>query len=227
MIAIVLGSGLNSLAELLEVENTIVYQSILDFKIYPLEGHDHKIYEAQLNGNKIIILSGKLHMYEGYDYRQSTSLLQYVHENYTIEQWLITSASGALSKHIKVGKWQQVSDIITLENIKGLHFSILNRTHTKTMGATYAYQKGPSLGTVSEYKILSKFGGDLVGMSMLPEQIFLDSINANYKLYSIPVCTYHPITYYVQEPKHTEVMAIAEAAVPELVRIVSSLKPSL
>ncbi len=227
MIAIVLGSGMNSLTELIEIENTVAYQCFADFKILPLEGHDHIIYEARINGQEVILLSGKLHMYEGYDYGQSISPLKYVHQNYVIDHWLVTSASGALSKHIKVGEWQEVSDIITLENIKNLTSSTINRSNTTSIGATYAYQKGPALGTVAEYKMLAKLGADLVGMSMLPEQIYLNGINANYKLYSIPVCTYYPITYDIQEPSHKEVIAIAEIAIPKLTIIISSLKSTL
>ncbi len=223
MIAIVLGSGMNNLIDFVEVEKSISYQSISEFDIVPLEGHDRIIYEAKLNGKSLIILSGKLHLYEGYTYQQSIVPLEYVNTHYSIDQWIVTSASGALSESIIVGEWQKVSDIISLEKINGLSIRTNRITFPKIELATYAYQRGPSLGTVAEYKMLNQFGADLVGMSMAPERIYLNSINAQTTLYSLPVCTYHPVTYRIKEPSHKEVMQIADTAVSGLVTILSSL----
>lgn len=222
MIAIILGSGLSDLIDYVEVEKTITYDDISDFDIISLEGHERIIYEANIDGAPMIILSGKLHLYEGYTYEQSIAPLKHVSNNYEITKWIITSASGGLTSKAIVGDWQEVSSVFTLENILGLYGS------TKSIilpseGLTYAYQKGPALGTVAEYKMLAQFGADLVGMSMLPELIYLKSIDENLSLYSLPVCNYHPIDYDIDEPSHAQVIHIANRAIPNLVTILTSI----
>ncbi|MDG1717889.1 MAG: hypothetical protein P8H42_09690 [Saprospiraceae bacterium] len=223
MIAIVLGSGMNSLIDFVTLNKSISYDSFIDFEITTLEGHDHIIYEAKINGTPLIILSGKLHLYEGYSYEQSVAPLKYVSEKYQITNWIITSASGALSSKAKVGVWQSISSTITLENIPRLSSSTKCISHKETEGLIYAYQRGPALGTVAEYKMLLQFGADLVGMSILPESTYLNSIGVKPLLYSLPVCNYYPITYNIFEPSHEQVIDETNQAIPKLVTILDSL----
>ena len=223
MIAILLGSGMSNLKDYIDIVNTISYQSFCGFYIAPLDGHDRNIYEAKINGNSIIILSGKLHMYEGYNLSQSILPLQYVNNQYNIDQWILTSASGALTQAITVGEWYEVTNFISLEKFSGLNTPKWKSTSQLTKNVTYAYQRGPGLGTVAEYKMLSKFGADLVGMSMTPEMMYLNSINANTLSYSIPVCSYYPISYSIQEPSHDQVIEIVKESISKLVTILESL----
>ena len=223
MIAIVLGSGMSSLIDYVTLGKSISYGSFIDFDITPLEGHDRIVYEAKINDTPIIILSGKLHLYEGYSYEQSIAPLKYVSENYQITNWIITSASGALSSKAKVGIWHKITSTITLENISGLSSSTKCISPIETEGLIYAYQKGPALGTVAEYKMLFKFGADLVGMSMLPESIYLKTIGVKPLLYSLPVCSYYPIDYNISEPSHEQVIEVANQAISKLVTILATL----
>ena len=227
MIAIVLGSGMSSLIDFIAVDKSIAYDSFIDFDIIALKGHDRIVYEAKINGAPIIILSGKLHLYEGYSYEQSIAPLKYVSEKYHITNWIITSTSGALNSKVKVGLWQKVSSVVTIENIRGLFTSTKCISPIVTEAITYAYQKGPALGTAAEYKMLFQFGADLVGMSMLPELIYLKSIDVNPLLYSLPVCSYHPLGYDIPEPSHEQVIEVANQAVSKLVAILASLTTTI
>ena len=227
MIAIVLGSGMSNLLDLVTVDKFFSYDNFIDFDITPLEGHDRIVYEAKINDTPIIILSGKFHLYEGYSYEQSITPLKYVSENYQITNWIITSASGALSSKAKVGIWQNISSTITLENVSGLSSTIKCVSPKEKEGLIYAYQKGPALGTVAEYKMLFQFGADLVGMSMLPELIYLKSKDVNPLLYSLPVCSYYPISYNISEPSHEQVIEVANQAISKLVTILASLTTTM
>lgn len=222
MLAIVLGSGMSRLLEFVDIENTIPYNDFLPFSTLKLEGHEHILYEAKINNISAIILSGKLHLYEGYTYTESVAPLKYVSDNYKITQWLITSASGGLNSKSKIGDWQKISDIITIDYLKSSIHLNNNKNTEQSYGLTYAYQKGPSLGTIAEYKNLALLGADLVGMSMLPESIFLKNSNQKKTLYSLPVCNYHPIDYRSLEPSHTEVMEIADQSIKKLHSIISN-----
>ena len=219
MVALVLGSGLKNLVNHLSVKRSMSYSEFLDFKIKTLEGHDRILYEASLGDKTFLILSGKLHLYEGLSYEQCIAPLRSVAEKYDVTNWIITSASGAFNKNTVVGQWQKISSLLTLENISGLRSNKHFKASKNPNGKTYAFQKGPSLGTVAEYKMLSNFGADLVGMSLLPESIFLKSINAQYTLYSLPVCSYSALNYNITEPTHRQVIQIADQGVLDLLKI--------
>ena len=71
--------------------------------------------------------------------------------------------------------------------------------------------------------MLLQFGADLVGMSILPESTYLNSIGVKPLLYSLPVCNYYPITYNIFEPSHEQVLDETNQAIPKLVTILDSL----
>lgn len=220
MIAIVLGSGFTRLVDHFAIKRKISFDTFVDFKIYDLEGHERIIYEAIFKNIACIIVSGKLHSYEGYNYLECTSPFQFICEKYQITDWIITSASGALNQNCAIGKWQKISSILSLDSLKKVNTCERDKNIITNNSKTYAFQKGPSLGTVAEYVMLSRYKADLVGMSMLPEAIFLNSINANYYLYSLPVCSYASLDYTITEPKHTQVLEIANKGILDLLDII-------
>lgn len=217
-----LGSGFNGLVDHVEISHKVEYSSFLDFDILALEGHERVLYEAKLDNVEILILSGKLHAYEGYNYNQIISPIEYVDKNYNVDQWIITSASGGLSSRAVVGEWHQISNLISLDTINRVQS---NKSYAldQCAGCTYAFQTGPSLGTVAEYKILSKLQADMVGMSMLPESTYLKGKRKSINLYTLPVCTYYPIENNITEPSHSEVIVIANRSVIKLLSILRNL----
>jgi len=214
-----LGSGLGELINHLSIKRSVSFNDFVDFKIKSLDGHERAIHEASIEDQSLIIISGKLHLYEGYTYSQCIAPLRHVAENYTITKWIITSASGSLNDDSKVGQWQKISSLLTLENIPQLSSSYSVKIPCTSNGKIYAFQKGPSLGTVAEYRMLRKFGADIIGMSMLPESIFLTSLNSNIELYSLPVCSYSSLDYNIVEPTHEEVISVAKKGVLNLLEI--------
>lgn len=219
MIALILGSGLSKSVDHFEIQRELPYNQLFHIPYDVLDGHERMLYEVKHGKQNLVILSGKLHAYEGYDYDELIAPLEYVDKHYNIDQWIVTSASGGLSKEVKVGEWHEIKDIITLDSLNGLT-GIKPKVNRSQQGFNYAFQKGPSLGTVAEYKMLSILNADMVGMSMLPEAIYLESINANYSMYSLPVCTYDPISYSITEPDHQEVIAVADRSITKLLSII-------
>ena len=118
-----------------------------------LEGHERCIHIANYQDQEFLILSGKFHLYEGLSKEQIIAPLQYVIENFPIDSFIITAASGGLSKAAIVGAWQYVKSIISipmLDNFTPIN-SLPSRQKNTALNllptATYAYHQGPSLGT--------------------------------------------------------------------------------
>ncbi len=213
MHAILLGSGLSSFIKFFEVSKVVSYSKVVNFGFSPLEGHERKIYLVKHDDIDFIIMSGKLHYYEGFNIDQISAPIRWVIDNYDIHSFTITSASGGLSSSIDIGQWADINSIVYLPQLTKIFinhdrncemYSTLNQK-------TYAFHQGPSLGTGAEYKMLENLGADLVGMSMLPEVKYLVTQSVKLRLLSLPVCNYYPFEN-IKEPSHKEVIELADAS---------------
>ena len=68
--AIILGSGLGNLSTKIETEFEIPYSSIPNFPVSTVEGHKGRLILGTLNGQKVWVLEGRFHFYEGYSPEQ-------------------------------------------------------------------------------------------------------------------------------------------------------------
>ena len=71
-IAIVLGTGLTSLRNDIEVYGILNYFDIPHFPVSTSEGHEGELIWGKLNGIEVIMLSGRFHYYEGYSTKKIT-----------------------------------------------------------------------------------------------------------------------------------------------------------
>ena len=81
-LAIVLGSGLGSLGERVRVVRHIPYSDIDGFptEAIPVEGHSFTVLVGELDGVPVVVYPGRVHMYQGYDALQVTSLVRHAHK---------------------------------------------------------------------------------------------------------------------------------------------------
>lgn len=204
--ALVLGTGLGSMEELLINKYEIDYKDIPFFPVSTVKSHSGKLIIGELEGTQILIVSGRFHFYEGYSTKESTYYIHVI-KALGISNIFLTNASGGLNPHYKTGQLVLVSDHINLfpENpLRGendsaqgprfpdmMHTYDLNtRTQIKKIAAdqniiigegVYLGWQGPSLETPAEYKMARIFGADLVGMSTVPEVIVS-------KYYGMKIC---------------------------------------
>src|SRR6185312_14025981 len=66
VVGIVLGSGLGSFADEIDVECEIEYSNIPHFPVSTVEGHSGKLIFGHLSGKKVVAMAGRFHYYEGY-----------------------------------------------------------------------------------------------------------------------------------------------------------------
>lgn len=69
---IILGTGLGSLVNHIEIEQSIDYADIPHFPIATVESHSGKLIYGTLSGKKVLVMNGRFHFYEGYDMQQVT-----------------------------------------------------------------------------------------------------------------------------------------------------------
>ena len=199
--AIVLGTGLGSFIDRVEVVQQISYNEIPHFPTSTVEFHKGKLILAAIGNKKILIMQGRFHYYEGYSMQQITFPVR-VFKELGITSLLLSNAAGGMNPEYKKGDLVLLTDHINLqpENpLRGLNeptlgprfpdmsqpYDIrLNKLFIKTAldlsvplkQGIYVAVPGPNLETRAEYRFLRVIGADMVGMSTVPEVIVANQI---------------------------------------------------
>ena len=113
LISITLGTGLGYMVELLEEANHILYTQIPNCPVPSVQGHSGELWWGKLKGVPVIMLSGRVHCYEGGSIHEvvfMTRLMMWL----GIDRLIITHATGALTKNLEPG------DIVGIRSQIGL-----------------------------------------------------------------------------------------------------------
>ena len=198
---IVLGTGLGSFINSMEVEQTISYHDIPHFPVSTVEFHKGQMIIGTVGNTKVIAMQGRFHYYEGYTMQQITFPVRVMKE-LGIQSLFLSNAAGGMNPGFKKGDLVLIDDHINLlpENpLRGLNApefgnrfvdmcqpynAALNNRLQKAAAkleielkkGVYVSVTGPNLETRAEYRYLRAAGGDMVGMSTVPEVIVANHI---------------------------------------------------
>lgn len=245
-IGIVLGSGLGRMADELEDSRVAHYHNIPNFPLATVEFHSGKLFCGTIHGKKAVVMQGRFHLYEGYNFFDITYPIR-VMERLGIRKLLISNAAGAVNLEYQKGDLMLITDHINLQGGSPLAFKnvadfgerfvdmscpydlemqgrireIARGTDCVLREGVYAAVFGPQLETRAEYRMLGRLGADAVGMSTVPEVIVANHLK-------LPVAAISVITDLGDpdnlEPVNvTEILAVAARAEPGLVRIMKEL----
>ncbi len=229
--AVIAGTGLSGLATDLEEPIEISYDNIPYFPQPTVEGHVGKMVIGRMGTSHVLILRGRFHYYEGYSMQEVTFPVR-VLKALGIHKLIITNATGALNPNYQTGDIVFIEDHINLfpenplrglnDDRLGLRFPALSEVYDKTMlseairlakesgirfhQGIYVGLQGPSLETPAEYRYLGKIGGDVVGMSTVPEIIV--AAQCELQVLCISVCTNNPF----QDGAKTTIEEVLEVA---------------
>ena len=195
-VAMVLGSGLGYLGD--EVENPVFidYQDIPHFKASTAPGHKGRLVFGELEGQRVAVMQGRMHHYEGYSY-EAVSYAVRVLRLLGCDTLIVTNAAGCVNTAWKAGDLMLITDQIKMfsesplrgENLPdfGVRFPDASHLYTPRLQDTarkaaaelsiplregvYFYCYGPQYETPAEVRAVRLLGGDAVGMSTAPEVI--------------------------------------------------------
>lgn len=233
--AIVLGTGLGSFINRVEVIQQISYNEIPHFPTSTVEFHKGKLILATIGNKKILIMQGRFHYYEGYSMQQITFPVR-VFKELGITSLLLSNAAGGMNPEYKKGDLVLLTDHINLqpENpLRGLNeptlgprfpdmsqpYNIrLNKIFIKTAldlsvplkQGIYVAVPGPNLETRAEYRFLRVIGADMVGMSTVPEVIVANQIGLECAAVSVITDECDPDN--LQPVNIEEIIAVAQKA---------------
>jgi purine-nucleoside phosphorylase len=187
-IAIILGSGLNSI-----VQQPIESIDFTEFSELPrprVPGHAGKFSISHVSGRRLIFTQGRVHLYEGYSSAEVTANVRTLADA-GIMKLLVTNAAGGLNARFRPGDWMMISDHLNLTGttplIGSAQFLDLTNAYSPRLQrvfrdaahrigivlrqGVYAATLGPQYETAAEARMLQKLGADAVGMSTVLEVI--------------------------------------------------------
>jgi purine-nucleoside phosphorylase len=196
-IGLILGSGLGAFAQSIHQEWAQDYSQIPHFGATSVEGHKGTLIIGKLDDIPVVLLQGRLHLYEGY------TMVQVVFPTRTlallgVEALIVTNAAGGIARGMKPGDFMVIKDHINLMGdnpLKGknmdqigprfpdmseaydpafhkIAYSLGKKTlKMRVSSGVYAAVTGPTYETPAEVRYLQKIGVDAVGMSTVPEVI--------------------------------------------------------
>lgn len=196
-VGIILGSGVNQIAEDIQDAVALSYTDIPHFPIPTIAGHSGRLVCGTLESVPVICMQGRVHYYEGVSMAQVIFPVR-VLQALGVKILMVTNAAGGLNPTFRVGDLMLIVDHIGLLNMTGLN--PLRGPNDERLGPrfpdmTHAYDgelrrlaceaageegiplqqgvyvglSGPSFETPAELRFLRTIGGDAVGMSTVPE----------------------------------------------------------
>ncbi|WP_435015869.1 purine-nucleoside phosphorylase [Tundrisphaera sp. TA3] len=195
-VAIVLGSGLGVLADRLSGPVVVPYADIPHFPAPTVAGHLGNVLVGDLGPERVAMLQGRFHFYEGHDLETVTFPAR-VLKALGVRTLILTAATGGINPTFRPGDLVCVTDHLNLIGSNPLrggnddrlgtrfpdmttvyapHLRDLAHAGAAALGMTlqegvYACLPGPSYETPAEIRMLRALGADVVGMSTVPEAI--------------------------------------------------------
>ncbi|MFB5661570.1 purine-nucleoside phosphorylase [Alteribacillus sp. HJP-4] len=249
-IGLILGSGLGDLAEEIDQSVKIEYKDIPHFPVSTVEGHAGRLVIGTLKGKKVIAMQGRFHYYEGYSMQEVTFPVR-VMKSLGAEFLFVTNACGGMNKNFQPGDLMIIEDHLNMtgqnpligpnDDQLGPRFPDMSSAYDKTcisaalhageslglrlQKGVYAGITGPAFMTAAELIMLRRFGGDVVGMSTVPEVIVAN--HAGLRVLGISCVTDMAIGEELEGVSHEQVMAAAAKTKPKFISLVKEVIQSL
>ncbi|MGE6380354.1 xanthosine phosphorylase [Shewanella baltica] len=195
--AMILGSGLGAFADNLDNKVVIPYEDLDGFPVSTVVGHSGELVLGSLHGIDIVCMKGRGHFYEHQSMKVMTTPVR-TFKRLGCELLLVTNAAGSLRpERIGVGSLVIFSDHINTmpgtpmtganDDSYGPRFFSLANAYDKDLRAealsvakaagievnqgVFVSYSGPCFETAAEIRMMQIIGGDVVGMSVVPEVI--------------------------------------------------------
>lgn len=243
--AIILGTGLGSLAGEITEKYEISYQEIPNFPVSTVEGHSGKLIFGKLGNRDIMAMQGRFHFYEGYSMKEVTFPVRVMYE-LGIKTLFVSNASGGTNPSFHIGDLMIITDHINYfpehplrgKNIPyGPRFPDMSEAYDRDLirkadaiaaelginvqHGVYIGTQGPTYETPAEYKLFRFMGADAVGMSTVPEVIV--ARHCGIRVFGMSVITDLGVEGKIVEVTHEEVQKAADEAQPKMTAIMCEL----
>ncbi|MFP6650440.1 MAG: purine-nucleoside phosphorylase [Pirellulaceae bacterium] len=236
---IILGTGLGSLVEQIEVEASFDYGEIPHFPQSTAISHAGRLLCGTLEGLPVVVMEGRMHMYEGYPLKQITLPVR-VMKALGADLLVVSNACGGLNPDYQCGDIMVIDDQINLmgdnpligvnddrlgprfpdmcepydQHLVERALEVAGREGITAHKGVYVAVAGPNLETRAEYRFLRTIGADVVGMSTVPE--VLVAVHSGMRSVGFSIITDMCLPDELTPADVSEIIAVANEAEPRL-----------
>ncbi|MBI2104075.1 MAG: purine-nucleoside phosphorylase [Candidatus Omnitrophica bacterium] len=245
-IGLIVGSGLGGLTKALRVEAELDYAALPHLPQATAPGHEGKLVLGTLGAQRLAVLAGRFHFYEGYTMAQVTYPVRLVHA-LGAKTLILTSIVGSMNRRMPPGSLVLVEDHINLmganpligpnDETLGPRFPDMSEPYdpalrrlamevAKAEGiplrpGVYVAVAGPNLETKAEYRFLRQIGADVIGMSMVPE--VLAARHGGLRVLAVTVVSDACIPEELKPASVEELLRVAAATEPKLTALLQGV----
>ncbi len=234
-IGMVLGSGLGIYVDQIQNKIIIPYHEIPHFKRTTVEGHEGRLIIGEVHGVVVAALQGRIHAYEGHPMEEIVLPVRTL-AALGIEMLFLTNASGGINADYHPGDLVAITDHINMSGrnplvgpniaelgprfpdmtqaydpeLIALMTKVAKNHHVDMKSGVYCSVLGPTYETPAEIKMIKAIGGDLVGMSTVPEVIAANHLGL--KVAGVACITNYAAGIKPEKLSHADVKRVAEKA---------------
>ena len=245
-LGVILGTGLGDFADALTDHVVVPYADIPHFPSSTVESHAGELHIGRLAGRPVAVMKGRVHYYEGYTMQQVAFPVR-VLKALGCTTLIVTNAVGGMNPDMPKGTIVVTTDHINLmgdnpligpnDDALGPRFPDMSEPYSRALIAlteTVALElrqplqrgvfigvPGPNLETAAEYRFMRACGADVVGMSLVPENIV--AVHGGMRVLAFNVVTDECLPDALHAVDIKAVLAVANATAPKLTRLVTEV----
>ncbi len=245
-VGIILGTGLGDFADALEAAVVVPYHDIPHFPVSTVESHAGELHLGRLSGRPVAIMKGRVHYYEGYTMQEVTFPIR-VLKALGCGTLIVTNACGGMNPDMPPGTIVVTTDHINLmgdnpligpnDDTLGPRFPDMSEPYSRALIAlaervalgiqeplrrgVFVAVAGPNLETAAEYRFLRWIGADVVGMSLVPENVV--AVHGGQRVLAFNVVTDACLPDRLRPVDIPEILEIAGNAAPRLKLLVTEI----
>ena len=247
-VGLILGSGLNSLADEIAQADAISYGDIPGFPVSTVMGHSGELVIGKLGNQVVMAMRGRAHYYEGYSMQRVTLPIRAMRAA-GVQMLIVTNAAGGVNVDYRAGDLMLIVDHINLVGMTGanplrgpnddslgtrfpdmtdaydpalrdLTRSVAKESHIELREGVYMMLAGPSFESPADVRFIRMIGADAVGMSTVSEVIV--ARHGGMRVLGLSLIS-NSLAHSHDKVSHEEVLAAGKTAVPKLASIVKGV----
>ncbi len=246
---LVLGSGLGKIAEQMEESVAVSFGELPGLPAATVAGHAGRFLFGELAGVDVMVQSGRLHLYEGWDGATVAAPVRLARA-LGAEILLVTNAAGGIRSGLEPGSLVLIRDHLNFQlrsplvgpvfpgevrfpdmteaydpHLRELASRVAGEQGVVLTPGVYAGVLGPSFETPAEIDFLARIGADVVGMSTVPE--VLAARAGGMRCLGISLVTNLAAGLSPEKLSHQEVMETGDRSAAVLQRLVLGILAAL
>jgi len=248
-VGMILGSGLGTLAESVDNAVTVPYGDLPPWPVSTVEGHQGRLVIGELEKQKVLVMQGRSHYYEGYSMPQIGFPVR-VMQRLGVEVLIVTNAAGAVNPNFEPGDVMLITDHLNLLGMAGEsplrgpnfdeigpRFPDMGFAYDRELGdiarqvamesgftlqeGVYVCLAGPSFETPADLRFLQAIGVDAVGMSTVPEVTV--AVHGGMRVLGLSTISNKANLDGNTVTSHEEVLEAGKIVLPKLTQIVKGV----